>query len=201
MIPVNGSSFGRAGGRLRRYPGGTENASIFATVRGRSQTAAPLPAGSDPQSEPHNEPEHRAPRPSSPGPCRLRQRPLAAGFSPAQPGYPAASVRDFCSGAFTRPMVRMNRPIGPFWRAKTCSTAERTADLRALARAVRRGIGLCPGLRVVSCEFSKEFGGCLVGEASQPGAVVIGDEGEEVDVTPSSRREMRRDSASTQVGI
>ena len=34
MIPVNGSSFGRAGGRLRRYPGGTENASIFATVRG-----------------------------------------------------------------------------------------------------------------------------------------------------------------------
>jgi hypothetical protein len=34
MTPVNGSSFGRAGGRLRRYPGGTENASIFATVRG-----------------------------------------------------------------------------------------------------------------------------------------------------------------------
>src|SRR4051794_14009805 len=34
IIPVNGSSFGRAGGRLRRYPGGTENASIFATVRG-----------------------------------------------------------------------------------------------------------------------------------------------------------------------
>src|SRR5258705_7852520 len=34
MIPTNGSSFGRAGGRLRRYPGGTENASIFATVRG-----------------------------------------------------------------------------------------------------------------------------------------------------------------------
>jgi bifunctional pyridoxal-dependent enzyme with beta-cystathionase and maltose regulon repressor activities len=31
--------------------------------------------------------------------------------------------------------------------------------------------------------------------------VVIGDEGEEVDVTPSSRREMRRDSASTQVGV
>jgi hypothetical protein len=31
-IPVNGSSFGRVGGRLRRYPGGTENASIFATV-------------------------------------------------------------------------------------------------------------------------------------------------------------------------
>ena len=48
--------------------------------------------------------------------------------------------------ARARPMVRMNRPIGPFWRAKTCSTAARTADLRALARAVRRGIGL-PRLR------------------------------------------------------
>ena len=34
MILVNGSSFGRAGGRLRRYPSGTENASICATVRG-----------------------------------------------------------------------------------------------------------------------------------------------------------------------
>jgi DNA replication protein DnaC len=28
------ASLGRTGGRLRRYPGGTENASIFATVRG-----------------------------------------------------------------------------------------------------------------------------------------------------------------------
>ena len=46
--------------------------------------------------------------------------------------------------ARARPMVRMNRPIGPFCRAKTCSTAERTADLRALAWAVRRGIGLPP---------------------------------------------------------
>ena len=34
MMPVNGSSLGRTGGFLRRYPGGTEKASIFATVRG-----------------------------------------------------------------------------------------------------------------------------------------------------------------------
>ena len=34
ISPTNGSSFGRAGGRLRRYPGGTENTSILATVRG-----------------------------------------------------------------------------------------------------------------------------------------------------------------------
>ena len=46
----------------------------------------------------------------------------------------------------------MNRPIGPFWRAKTCSTAERTADLRALARAVRRGIGLPFGFLRWICE-------------------------------------------------
>src|SRR5437588_10931538 len=38
MIPVNGSSFGRAGGRLRRYPGGTENASILAPL---AQTCEP----------------------------------------------------------------------------------------------------------------------------------------------------------------
>src|SRR6266446_294097 len=37
----------------------------------RCQNAAPLPAGSHLQSEPHNEPEHRAPRPSSPSYCRI----------------------------------------------------------------------------------------------------------------------------------
>jgi hypothetical protein len=40
------------------------------------------------------------------------------------------------------PMVRMSRPIGPFCRVKTCSIAARTLDLRPLARAVCRGIGL-----------------------------------------------------------
>ena len=38
------------------------------------------------------------------------------------------------------PMVRMNTAIGPFWRANTRSTAERTADLAAFARDVRAGI-------------------------------------------------------------
>jgi hypothetical protein len=32
MIPVNLSSFGRAAGSFRRYPGGTENAHILSTV-------------------------------------------------------------------------------------------------------------------------------------------------------------------------
>jgi hypothetical protein len=47
MIPTNRSSFGRAGGPLRRYPGGTKNTSIFATAD-RSRIAALLRAGSAP---------------------------------------------------------------------------------------------------------------------------------------------------------
>ena len=43
----------------------------------------------------------------------------------------------------------------PFRRAKTCSTAERTADLRALARAVRRGIGLPFGFLRWICERNR----------------------------------------------
>ena len=39
-----------------------------------------------------------------------------------------------------------------------------------------------PGLRVVSREFSEEFGGRVVIEAVQAGAVVIGDEGVEVGI-------------------
>jgi hypothetical protein len=41
---------------------------------------------------------------------------------------------------------------------------------------------LPPGLRVVSREISEEFGGGLVVEASQAGAVVVGDEGVEVGI-------------------
>jgi hypothetical protein len=39
-------------------------------------------------------------------------------------------------------MVLTTRPIGPFWRAKTCSTAERTLDLALLERTRFAGIGL-----------------------------------------------------------
>ena len=39
-----------------------------------------------------------------------------------------------------------------------------------------------PRLRVVSREISEELGGCLVAEASQTGAIVVGDEGVEVGV-------------------
>ena len=39
-----------------------------------------------------------------------------------------------------------------------------------------------PGLRVVSREFSEEFGGCQIVEGSQPGAIVIVDEAMQVGV-------------------
>ena len=96
MIPVNASSFGRAGGRLRRYPGGNENASIFATVRGSMPKGRSFPAGLFLRSEPHNETERTAPRPSSPGPCRRRQRHTCCRiFTPPPPEIPAASLRHF----------------------------------------------------------------------------------------------------------
>jgi hypothetical protein len=47
-----------------------------------------------------------------------------------------ASARSFLVLARAMPMMRTNRPIAPFWRAKTCSTAERAAGLRALPQAV-----------------------------------------------------------------
>ena len=66
-----------------------------------SQTAAPLPACSAPRSEPRIEPSHRVPLASSLALCRIRLR--ASGcriFTPAQPTSSAASLRDFCSGAY-----------------------------------------------------------------------------------------------------
>src|SRR4029077_6783635 len=72
----------------------------------RSHNAAPLPAGSAPQSEPHNEPEHRAPPPSSPGLCRFPTKAICCRiFTPAQPDCPAASMRHFCSGAYTSSLL------------------------------------------------------------------------------------------------
>src|SRR3954447_21938446 len=63
----------------------------------RSQTAAPLPVGSDPRSVRRTEPFHKAPLPSSPA---LGRYASCRNFTPAQPDRPAASMRDFCSGAY-----------------------------------------------------------------------------------------------------
>src|SRR5438132_3489372 len=69
----------------------------------RSQTAAPLPVGSDPRSVRRTEPFHKAPLPSSPALGRYAKGlPCCRNFTPAQPDRPAASMRDFCSGAYNR---------------------------------------------------------------------------------------------------
>src|SRR5437764_13169787 len=68
----------------------------------RSQTAAPLPVGADPRSVRRTEPFHKAPLPSSPALGRYAKGlPCCRNFTPAQPDRPAASMRDFCSGAYT----------------------------------------------------------------------------------------------------
>ena len=104
MIPRNGSSLGRAGGRLRRYPGGTENASIFATVRGsmpnrRAASRRLVPSTYTARRTcPYSSTRFISSTSAAPWQmgycCRI--------FTPAQPVYPAASVRDFLSGAYRR---------------------------------------------------------------------------------------------------
>src|SRR6202158_4138388 len=98
MIPTNGSSLGRAGGLLRRYPGGTENASIFATVRGSSPNRRAASRRLIPSTYtarrtcPYSSPRF-IPPPTSAAPrqmgycCRI--------FTPVQPVYPAASNEGF----------------------------------------------------------------------------------------------------------
>src|SRR3954467_15286656 len=73
----------------------------------QSQTDAPLPGGPAPQSEPHNEPAHRAPRPSSPTPADCGQRPSADGvlLRRNRTIRPPQSVRDFLSGASIGPLL------------------------------------------------------------------------------------------------
>src|ERR1700724_3787226 len=102
MIPTNGSSLGRAGGLLRRYPGGTENASIFATVRGsspnrRAASRRLIPSTYTARRTCPYSSTRFIPPPTFAAPrqmgycCRI--------FTPVQPVYPAASLRDFLSAA------------------------------------------------------------------------------------------------------
>ena len=102
MMPVNPSSFGRKGGPLRTYSGGTENFGIFETVRALM---------------PNRSAAARSLIPSIKTACRTRAysstdfipRPLPTqakdsncrSFTPAQPNKSAASVRYYCSGFYT----------------------------------------------------------------------------------------------------
>src|SRR3979411_2019112 len=62
-------------------PAAPRTSSSCSRSAGRSRTAAPPPARSDPQCEPHAEPSNNRPRSSSPALCRLKAKRLsAAGF-------------------------------------------------------------------------------------------------------------------------
>src|ERR1700716_374359 len=62
-------------------PAAPRTSSSWPRPPGRSRTAAPPPARSDPQCEPHAEPSNNRPRSSSPALCRLKAKRLsAAGF-------------------------------------------------------------------------------------------------------------------------
>jgi hypothetical protein len=59
----------------------------------------------------------------------------------------ARLARVIFASARANPIVQMNSPYLHFCWAKTCSTAQRTEDLRAFARAFPCGIALLTGLR------------------------------------------------------
>src|SRR5438552_10949989 len=87
-----------------RNPVAPKTSSSCSRSADRSQTGAPPPARSGPQSEPHAEPSNRDPSPSSPPSANSRLRAISCrSFTPAQPHNPAASLRDYCSGAYIDP--------------------------------------------------------------------------------------------------
>src|ERR1035441_5070190 len=118
MIPTNGSSFGRAGGRLRRYPGGTENASIFATVRGsipnrRAASRRLIPSTSPARPTcPYSSPPF-IPPPSA----HLGRRPSHAGLllrpcRPIRPLYEGLSLRRSHVNPDTNVLLQANTNAG-----------------------------------------------------------------------------------------
>src|SRR5260370_2113142 len=94
-----------------RNPAAPRTSSSCLRSADRSRTDEPSPAHSAPQSELHAAPSNRDPRSSSPALCRIKQKAICCWiFTPAQPEDPAASVRDYCSGAYNcafDPSVRL----------------------------------------------------------------------------------------------
>ena len=103
MTAMYAPSFASPAALIAGSPAAQKTPSSSRQFADQSQTAAPPPARSAPQPEPHIEPSHRAPLASS---LALRRRRHRASncriFTPAQPTSSAASLRDFCSGAYTR---------------------------------------------------------------------------------------------------
>ena len=104
MIPTNGPSFARTAGRPRRYPGGSGNSNIFATVHRVDAKTTRRLAPADPF-DPNRVTELRIQLHALHPPALCGHRKKASCrriFTPAQPDDPAASVRDFVSGAYSR---------------------------------------------------------------------------------------------------
>src|SRR3954468_13812232 len=91
-----------------RNPAAPRTSSSCSRSEDQSQTAAPPPARLDPQSAPHVAPSSKDPRPSSPALCSTQRDICCWIFTPAQPEYPAASVRDNCSGAYSDALCGKN---------------------------------------------------------------------------------------------
>ena len=78
------------------YSGGTENCSIFLTLRARSRSASPPRARSSPPDTP-SVPCDTAPRYESPRPSRRQKGPHWQSFAPPRQDRPAATVVYFCT--------------------------------------------------------------------------------------------------------
>src|SRR5271155_3687293 len=119
MIPTNGSSFGRAGGRLRRYPGGTENASIFATVRGsipnrRAASRRLIPSTYTARRTCPYSSTPFIPSPTSAAPRQMQA--IAAGFLLRRNRTTRPLLRHFLSGAYNKPRSQGKRDARPLYK-------------------------------------------------------------------------------------
>ena len=124
MIPMNGSSFGRAGGLLRRYPGGTENTIILA----HRPRVDPEPSRRLAMAQPLN--LHRIADPSielhalhpPPSANSAKSYPLPDFYSGAT-GLSGRFSEGFCSGAYSCGRDRFVRRLGrsDLWRRNETS--------------------------------------------------------------------------------
>src|SRR4051794_10330556 len=116
-----------------RNPAAPRTSSSCSRFEDQSQTGALPPARLDPQSAPRAAPSSRDPRPSSPALCSTQRDICCRIFTPAQPEYPAASVRDNCSGAYTRKLREERFQFGVIFTQLFCPLIRRRNDSGVLA--------------------------------------------------------------------
>ena len=110
MSPVNPSSFGRRTGAVRRYPGGTQNVSIFLTLsretpKWRAAARSLIPSRHARRTLRYSSIRFAARRlacESSRPPHDQKGLPDWQSFAPPQRDHPAATVVYFCTGVCSR---------------------------------------------------------------------------------------------------